>query len=297
MAAIQSMTGFAGAARTIGAARVVCEVRSVNGRSLDVKLRLPNGLEALDPALRKRVAAVLARGNVQLSIGVDRAGTASAATVDAALFRSLAETAKALAEETAIAPPTADGILAARGVVVADDGGAGLDAAAHGGAVLALADEVLGALAAARTGEGAAMAAAIAAHLGTIEALLDRAVADAASRPEAIRARLAEQIDRLLGGRDDGVFDAARFHAEAALLAVKADIREETDRLAAHVAAARDLLAAGGVIGRKLDFLAQEFNREVNTLCAKSASTTLTAIGLDMKSAVDQMREQVQNLQ
>ena len=141
------------------------------------------------------------------------------------------------------------------------------------------------------------MAAIVAAHIDAIEKLTDRAIADPGSQPEAIRDRLAAQIDALLAGRSPDALDPARLNAEAAVLASKADTREELDRLAAHVAAARALLAQGGAIGRKFDFLAQEFNREANTLCAKSASTTLTAIGLELKSAIDQLREQVQNLQ
>ncbi len=297
MADIQSMTGFASAARSVGATRLVCEIRSVNGRSLDAKLRLPSGVEAAEPALRKRVSAALARGNVQVSIAVDRAAAAQSARIDATLFRDLAGAAQALAAETGLNPPSADAILAARGVIVTDDGASGLDMESDGAAVIDLVDEALAALVEARIAEGQAMVAAIRAHLDGIDGLVDDAAADPASRPEAIRDRLAEQVERLIGQRDDGPLDPARLNAEAALLATKADIREEIDRLKAHVAAARQLLAKGGVIGRKLDFLAQEFNREANTLCSKSASTELTAIGLELKSVIDQMREQVQNLQ
>lgn len=297
MAELQSMTGFASAAATIGGAQLVCDIRSVNGRSLDIKLRLPAGLDALETRIRKRAGSRLARGNVQIAVSVDRAGPNQASTIDGPLFRALAVSATALASETGVAPPTADGLLAARGVVVSDDGVTALDPARDADALLGLVDAALDGLVAARVAEGQEMATAIANHLAAIEGLIARAVADPSSQPEAIRARLAQQIERLLGDQDGTALDASRLNAEAAVLATKADIREETDRLSAHVRAGRDLLASGGVIGRKLDFLAQEFNREANTLCAKSASTELTGIGLELKSAIDQMREQVQNLQ
>lgn len=297
MAELQSMTGFASATASVGGAQLVCDIRSVNGRSLDIKLRLPAGLEALEARIRKRAAGRLARGNVQIAVSVDRAGPNQASTIDDALFRTLAASASALATETGVAPPTADGLLAARGVVISDDGAIALDAARDADALLGLVDAALDGLVEARVAEGREMAAAIISHLAAIESLIARAVDDPTSQPEAIRTRLADQIERLLGDQDGGALDPSRLTAEAALLATKADIREETDRLSAHVRAGRDLLESGGPIGRKLDFLAQEFNREANTLCAKSASTELTGIGLELKSAIDQMREQVQNLQ
>lgn len=293
---IQSMTGFASARRVIGGVRHSCDIRSVNGRSLDVKLRLPPGLEAHEAAIRKQVGGRIARGNLQITIGVEAADMAEAVAIDADAFRALAAQAMALSVETGLAPPTTDGLLPLRGVVVARDrldGGDGAD----GDEIAALVGEALDGLVKARLAEGAAMAALVAGHVDAIEALVARASADAESRPEAIRARLSEQIGRLLADtRGDGL-DPARLNAEAALLATKADVTEELGRLTAHVAAAREHLSTGGAIGRNLDFLAQEFNREANTLCSKSPSTGLTAIGLELKSVIDQLREQVQNLQ
>lgn len=290
---IQSMTGFAAVRHAAGAAELSCDIRSVNGRALDVKLRLPPGLEAHEPAIRKRIGARIARGNLQVGIAVAADTGAGAPAIEAGTFRRLAAEALALSAETGIAPPTSDGILALRGVVTTDEGMArsgGID----GARIVALVDAALDALIEARRAEGAAMAALVAGHIDAIEALAGRADAEPESRPEAIRARLEGQIARLLA---DTALDPVRLDAEAAILAAKADVAEEIGRLTAHVAAARDHLAAGGAIGRKLDFLAQEFNREANTLCSKSASTGLTAIGLELKTVIGRLREQVQNLQ
>ncbi|WP_424993628.1 YicC/YloC family endoribonuclease [Oceaniradius stylonematis] len=290
---IQSMTGFATAHRTIGTVRVNCDIRSVNGRSLDIKLRVPPGLEALEPGLKKRIAGRVARGNIQVSIGAEAPADAVPLAIDAGAFRHVAAQAMALSVETGLAPPTTDGVLQVRGVVLTEDGTASL-APDDSEEIGALVDAALDGLIAARRSEGAAMAALVAGHIAAIEALVDRAADEPESQPDAIGMRLSAQLERLLG---DSTLDSERLNAEVALLAAKADVTEEIDRLKAHVAAARDHLAKGGPIGRKLDFLAQEFNREANTLCSKSVSSGLTAIGLDLKSVIDQLREQVQNLQ
>lgn len=290
---IQSMTGFATARRTIGAVQVNCDIRSVNGRSLDIKLRIPPGLEALEPGLKKRIAGRIARGNMQVSVGAEVTAATVPVAIDADAFRHMAAQAMALSAETGLAPPTTDGLLQVRGVVLTEDGTASLGPD-DGAEIDALVDAALDALIAARRSEGAAMAALVSEHIATIEALIDRAASEPESQPDAIGARLSAQLERLLA---DTALDPERLNAEAAILAAKADVTEEIGRLKAHVAAARDHLAKGGPIGRKLDFLAQEFNREANTLCSKSASSDLTAIGLELKSVIDQLREQVQNLQ
>ncbi|WP_306118676.1 MULTISPECIES: YicC/YloC family endoribonuclease [unclassified Roseitalea] len=293
---IQSMTGFASASAAVGGGRFACDMRSVNGRTLDVKVRLPVGLERLEPVIRKRVGARLARGSVQVAVGLDRAADAAGVDIDADVFRHVASRATALSIETGLAPPTTDGILAVRGVIVSEDQTARLGPD-DDTALLACVDEALDGLVAARLAEGRALADTVAGHLDTIAALVGRAAADPASTAEAAMTRLSAHVDRLIGDRSDAGLDPARLNAEVAILAAKADVREEIDRLTAHVAAARDMLAQGGPVGRRLDFLAQEFNREANTVCSKSASSGLTAIGLEMKSAIDQLREQVQNLQ
>lgn len=293
---IQSMTGFAAAQHAIAGADLSCAIRSVNGRSLDVKLRLPAGLDAHEPSIRKAIAARLARGNLQVSIAVESAPQTESLTIDADTFRRLAARAGELAAETGIAPPTSDGILQLRGVVTADEAGARLDEVTEK-EIVGLVDAALDGLIEARRREGAAMAELITGHVETIAELTDRATADPATQPAAIKERLAGQIERLLGDMAADGLDPVRLNAEAAVLAAKADVTEEIGRLRAHVAAAREHLRSGGPVGRKLDFLAQEFNREANTLCSKSASSSLTAIGLELKSVIDQLREQVQNLQ
>lgn len=293
---VESMTGFATATADTGAGRFQLDIRSVNGRSLDVKLRLPNGFEAAETAMRRRIGERIARGNVQATLSLQGATERSGVRIDGDLFRALAAKVHDLAAEAGLPAPTSDAILAIRGVITTDDAPVPVDEALV--ARLAdLTDQALDGLVASRRAEGASLAGILAGHLDAIESLVAAALADPASQPEAIRARLAGQLDRLLAATDKDSLDPGRLNAEAALLATKADVREETDRLTAHVAAARTLLSEGGAIGRKLDFLSQEFNREANTLCSKSASAGLTAIGLDLKSAIDQLREQVQNIQ
>lgn len=295
MTAVQSMTGFASAARSVAGLEVNCDIRSVNNKGLDVRLRVPAGMEALEPAVKKLVGEHVARGSIQITLAVKSAAESAAAPIDEARFRALADAATRLARESAVAPPTADGLLAARGVVMSDDPEGRLDMETAGEACLGTIGDALAALVAARRQEGEALRAILASHVETIAVLTRKAETDPASQPAAILARLKEQVAALLDGSSS--FDEARLHAEAALLATKADIREEIDRLKAHVDSARAMLRDGGPVGRKLDFLAQEFNRETNTICSKSASASLTATGLDMKAVIDQLREQVQNLQ
>ena len=294
--AVESMTGFATAAADTAAGRFQLDMRAVNGRSLDVKLRLPPGFEIAEPVMRRRVGERIARGNVQANLSLQGSGERAGVRIDADLFRVLAREARQVAAEMGMPAPAPDAILAMRGVVTTDEAPVPVDDALVA-ALLDLTDQALDGLVASRRAEGASLSAILCGHLDGIERLVAAALSDPDSRPEAIRARLLAQIERLLSTGDKDSLDPARLNAEAAIMAVKADIREETDRLTAHVAAARSLLAQGGAIGRKLDFLSQEFNREANTLCSKSASTTLTAIGLDLKSAIDQLREQVQNIQ
>ena len=209
--------------------------------------------------------------------------------------RVLAMSGKLVADGHA-APPTADGLLAIKGLIdVAEQTLDETGAEARDRAVVAGFEEALSRLEAVRREEGAALASVLSARLAEIADLAERADRDPARTTEAIRRRLKEQVEALIGASED--LDAGRLHQEAALMAAKADIREEIDRLRAHLAAAEALLSAGGVIGRRLDFLSQEFHRESNTICSKSNAATLTAIGLDLKVVVDQFREQVQNIE
>lgn len=296
MGVLSGMTGFARASANVAAGTLSAEARSVNGRGLDIRLRLPDGTGHLEAEARNRIKAAFERGSVSISVSLEKAAAAeSALHIDKARLRALALAGRDLVDEGLAAAPRIDGLLALRGVIVSEDSApAGeVDTAEADTALLALLDEVIDALKAARREEGAQLHGVLESQIAEIEALKIQAAAHPAASAEAIRNRLKQKIDDLL---PSGI-DPDRFAQEAALLAVKADVREEIDRLTGHVEAARTLLAGGSPCGRKLDFLAQEFNREVNTLCSKSADRGLTEIGLAMKHVVDQFREQVQNLE
>ena len=296
---LTSMTGYADTPNTTAAITWTWEARSVNGRGLDLRLRLPEGFESLDPPLRQAAAAVLTRGSVTVALRVARApGSAVPRLRPEALAAAIAAT-RATEEAAAgagldLAPVTAADLLALRGVMEAE---ATAPAETPGvlAAVSADIGAVVAALAASRAAEGAALAATIEAQLerigGLVAAGRETAKGRAARAGELMRSRLEAVLAAT------AAVDEARLAQELALIAVKADVTEELDRLEAHVAAARALVAQGGAVGRRLDFLMQEFNREANTLCSKSGSSELTAIGLELKASIDQMREQVQNVE
>jgi len=295
--ALSSMTGFARAEGTFGAWRWAWELRSVNARGLDLRLRVPAGFEDIDAAARAEAAKALARGSISGGLTLKRDERVGAYRINTALLDRLAEAAAAYAGRPGLAPARVDGLLAVKGVVEPVEAGsdeveeerAPLVAALLAGFGAALAE-----LGRARTQEGARLAAVVRAQVDRIEALTLAAEAVPGRDPEAVAARLAAQVRALV---TTGELDVQRLHQEAVLLATRADVREELDRLLAHVAQARGLLAAGGPAGRRLDFLAQEFNREANTLCSKSNDAELTRIGLELKTVVDQLREQVQNVE
>lgn len=295
--ALASMTGFARVEGSLGAVRWHWELRSVNGKSLDLRFRLPPGMEELEAQLRERCGKVLARGNVSISLSVQREQGDAVLTINEAALEAVLHAVQLLKRRLPEAvPPSLDGILAHKGVLELREPVE--DEAARAALIAALAasfDEALNGLSAMRKAEGTAIGAVLDGQLAAIAAATDAAERHPARTAEAIRGRLAAQVAALLEAAP--ALDPQRLHQEAVLLATRADIREELDRLAAHVAAARKLLADGGPVGRKLDFLAQEFNREANTLCSKSNDVALTAIGLELKSAIDQMREQIQNLE
>jgi len=292
---LQSMTGFARASREDDVASVTWELGSVNGRGLEARLRLAPGYERLEQPARAILQKQFSRGNIQASLTINRSDAVRRPVIDEQLLTELAAIAKDLHEKHGAAPATADGLLALRGVLEMPDHEEDeetrqkLDAL-----ILATLEEAAGALATARRGEGAALRDVLLGHIDTIEVLTKKAEQDPAREAANIRARLETQLRPLL---DLSSMDEARLYQEAAILATKADIREEIDRLLTHVASARSLLKGDGPVGRKLDFLAQEFNREANTLCSKSNATTITAVGLELKVTVDQFREQIQNLE
>jgi uncharacterized protein (TIGR00255 family) len=299
MSELQSMTGFASATNASDNRQIICEMRSVNGKNLDIRVRVPAGFEAYETEIKKSIAAKIARGNLQVSISIDDSKNSSALIIDQEAFSAIAGQAIALAKKHDVAAPTCDGILAVRGVVIADDAinsQVEIDEQTKE-AVFTTVKHATDNLVSMRETEGASLKSILATHLHSIAQHTIAARDDKASSTEAIRERLLNQLATMLKGASDGTIDPERLHAEVAILATKADIREEIDRLRAHVAAASDLLAEGGAVGRKLDFLAQEFNRETNTICSKSTSASLTATGLALKAVIDQFREQVQNLQ
>ncbi len=294
-APLQSMTGFARGDGVADGLRWTWELRSVNGKGLEVRFRPPPGFDYLEPLVRERLGRRLTRGNVQVTLLVTRDVGVSRLRINEAMIDELLPAIERIRARIGGPPPAIEGLLALRGVLEAADADTAPDSPAAQQALAASLDRAVGLLAEARAGEGAALGAVLGSRLDRVEALTRQAEASPARTPEAIRQRLSDQVAQLLGGAP--ALDPDRLYQEAVMLATRADIREELDRLDTHVAAARAMLAEGGPIGRRLDFLAQEFNRETNTLCAKANDRGLTAIGLDLKAVVDQFREQVQNLE
>lgn len=294
--ALCSMTGFARSQCASGPYSFAWEVKSVNAKGLDLRLRLPPGWEAIEQAARARAAEALARGTVYANLSVERVDAPPTVRVNDQVLAAVLAAIDRLGDRVKAEPPRLDGILAIKGVIEVaepeerEDERRAAETAAVAAFATALAD-----LAAMRGHEGEALGRVLRQRLEEIAALVVRAEAAPGRRPEAIRERLKNQVALLLEASDR--FDADRLRQEAILIAAKADVREELDRLHAHIAQASALLAAGGAVGRRLDFLAQELNRESNTLCAKANDLDLTTIGLEMKSLVEQFREQVQNLE
>jgi uncharacterized protein (TIGR00255 family) len=290
------MTGFARDSDRLGAYSWVWEVRSVNGRGLDVRSRMPTGHEALEVAVRAAVDSHLSRGNVAVNLKLDRGFADATVRVNEAVLGELVKVAEALAARLPAATLSVDGLLAQRGVVelaeTEEDEAARSERERR---MLSSFEAALDGLVAMRRQEGARLAEVLQAQLGAIEAGVATAAAAAALQPAALAERLKAQI-AAIGEAPEGLTEE-RLAQEVALLALKADVREELDRLSAHVAAARELIAAGGAVGRRLDFLAQEFNREANTLMSKVSDLELTRVGLELKAAIDQLREQAQNIE
>ncbi|WP_417684084.1 YicC/YloC family endoribonuclease [Roseibium sp.] len=296
--ALASMTGFARVQGEAGVVRWTWELRSVNGKNLDVRIRIPTGLEELEQKIRERCARHLKRGNVTVGLSMKRDEGEARLTVNETALESVLSAIDLLRQRLPdVPPPTLDGILAQKGVFeLKDQEDDEATRAVMLEQLLVTLDRALDELVSMRRGEGTAIGRLVSGQVDTVADLTRRAEALPSRQLDAIKARLAAQVAELLDAAG-GALDPQRLHQEAAILATKADIREEIDRLHAHVDAVRELLGVGGAIGRRLDFLAQEFNRETNTLCSKSNDVELTAIGLDLKSVIDQMREQIQNLE
>jgi uncharacterized protein (TIGR00255 family) len=293
---LASMTGFARAQGTAGGYGWAWEIKSVNSKGLDLRLRLPPGWDAVETTARASAAKQLARGNVTATLEVSREGAAPTVRVNEEVLAAVLSAIQSIGKRLDASPPSPDGILGLKGVIDVVDAEENPDERQKAEVAIAAGFErALTDLVTARRQEGDALLQILTGRLDEIARLVAAAEASPARKPEAIRAKLAEQIAQLL---ETGTkFDPDRLHQEALLLAAKVDVREEIDRLTTHIAAARELLKKGGPAGRRLDFLAQEFNRESNTLCAKSNDASLTAIGLELKATVDQFREQVQNLE
>jgi len=290
------MTGFArDEGHAVGLSWAL-EIKSVNGKALDLRFRLAPGYEALELPVRAALSERLKRGSIAINLAVTARAAGGGLRVNREALAQAAALANELVAQHGAAPARADGLLALRGVIESGEGES--DEAAREerlAGLTASAARAVEALAAARLAEGGRLKAALEARCSEIAALVEAGDGTAALQPAAIKARLRQQLAALIDTVPSLSED--RLVQEAALLAAKADQREELDRLKAHLASARELLAEGGAIGRRLDFLCQEFNREANTLCAKSSDLVLTRIGLGLKAAIEQLREQVQNIE
>lgn len=293
---LSSMTGFARAGGQHGASRFHWELRSVNGRGLDIRLRLPPGHEALEAPSREAIAGKVSRGNVAATLTLETPAATGEIRINERALATVLVAIEHLAERDIFDRPRPEAVLGLRGVIELGEAPAteASQEAMTAAALVALRSALDG-LVAARATEGQRLGVVLTAALARIEELVGLIRAAPARRPEAIRARLAEQIQRLLAGGPG--LDTDRLHQEAVLLATRSDVEEELDRLAAHIGAAHALLADKAAVGRRFDFLAQEFNREANTICSKSNDIEMTRLGLELKAVIDQLREQVQNIE
>jgi uncharacterized protein (TIGR00255 family) len=293
---LKSMTGFARGDGMHGDTSWNWEARSVNGRTLDLRFRLPTGFEALEIRARGLAQEKLARGNCTINLWVRRETGRAEIRLNETALRQAEAVAERARDLTGLKHARLDTLLGMRGVVETAETEESEEAlAALHLAMIANLAGTLDELVRARSAEGERLQAVIGKQLKTIAQLIEIAAAAAAQQPAAIAARLAEQVARL--SEASATLDPERLHQEALLLAARADIQEELDRLRAHVAAANDLIASGQPVGRKFDFLAQEFNREANTICSKAADIETTRTGLELKTVIDQLREQVQNIE
>lgn len=291
------MTGFARTDGTWQDCVWSWELKSVNSRGLDVRLRLPNGFDAIERAVRAALAARLSRGSLNGALQITRAKTPQTLAVNEALLEKIIAIADKVGKTHGLEPARIEGLLGLKGVLETMD--APEDKAeieARNKAILGSFDEAVDALIAARQAEGARMADILESQLSTLSSQLEKANSSAARQPEMIRERLQTRLDELLADRSQAP-DPDRIAQEVAMLAIKADVREELDRLGAHIEAATVLLGEDRPVGREFDFLAQECAREANTLCSKANEPELSRIGLAMKTLVDQMREQIQNIE
>ncbi len=290
------MTGYARASGSIPGIRFIVEIKSVNARGLDMRVRVTPGYDAMEVEFRRRIGKAISRGALTFTLNVDREGEGGRVVVNEQALGAVIAAMQRIGATVDAGRPSVDGILALKGVLEQHEAPLDSDTEeALGEAIMAAADAAVADLVVARRDEGARLTAVLLERIDEIAALTGAAERHPGRGRDVILERLRQQIADL--GEAGASLSEERLTAEALLLATKADIREELDRLKAHIASARQLIAAGGPVGRKLDFLSQEFNREANTLCSKSNAVDLTAIGLDLKAVIDQLREQVQNIE
>jgi uncharacterized protein (TIGR00255 family) len=291
-----SMTGFAETSGAYGSVRWRWEIKSVNGRGLDLRLRTPPGFDGIEAAARVLTNERFKRGSLQATLNVEPQDGARGLRIDPVALAAAIKIAREIQQETGLPPPHVDGLLALKGVIVQDET-LPLDAPARAmrdASILESFAAALDSLVRARLNEGHKLGVVLNGQISEVERLTKEAAGHAATQPAVLRDKLTAQLNELL---TPGTVSGDRLEQEIAMLAARADVREELDRLLAHVEEARVLLKSGEPIGRKLDFLAQEFNREANTLCSKSSDASLTRVGLALKAAIDQFREQSQNVE
>ena len=294
---LNSMTGFARDSADFADWTWSWELKSVNAKGLDIRLRAPSGFDALEPVGRARLSKLFSRGNITVGLTLKRSGADAGYKINEGHLKAMLDVAKSIqAEILDAAPLSIDGIMALRGVIEADDDD--MDEATRvdlDKKLLNSLDIAARALVANRAEEGAQLSVVLTEFIDKLDNLLGQATDSVESQPATIRARLKDQIEQVI--KDASQVDAVRLEQEIAILMTKADIREELDRLRAHIISVRELMSTGGAVGRRLDFLCQELNREANTICSKAHETALTRIGLDMKATIEQFREQVQNIE
>jgi uncharacterized protein (TIGR00255 family) len=293
---LSSMTGFARVQGQSDDAHWSWEIKSVNAKGFDLRLRLPQGLDGVEAELRRMMGTVINRGTIHANLELTRLTTTPEIRINDELIAQLLRKLGEAARKADLKPPSIDAILSIRGVVETVERQE--DEASQArlvSAIIQSLEEAVVALIASRQSEGAVLHDILMQRIDAMEKLVLQAEAHPSRQVEAIKARLASQLSELMEASDS--LDPQRLHQEAVLLAVKGDIREELDRLKAHCAQVQDYLQRGGAIGRRMDFLAQELSREINTLCAKSNDIELTKIGMDLKTYVEQLREQVQNVE
>jgi uncharacterized protein (TIGR00255 family) len=291
---LNSMTGFARADGSDQGVRWYWEVKSVNGRGLDIRVRLPQGHDQLEPKVREAVAKRFVRGSLTVNLTAQRDVGAVDVRVNEAALAQILKVAEDVRRLTGGPPPSAEGLLALRGVLEVSEADGSLDAGVAA-AMLTSLDQALQMLADARAAEGQRLTSVLTAHIDEIERLTRQVQTSPSRSPDAIRSRLQEQVAKLIDA--SSALDPVRLHQEAILLATRSDVEEEVQRLTAHVASARALISERQPAGRKLDFLAQEFNREANTLTSKAIDMEIARAGLALKTVIDQLREQVQNIE